>query len=219
MLANIKAVIFDLDGTLIDSLWVWKQVDIEFLKKHGITPPEELQKTIEGLSFVDTALYFKEKFGIKDSVEEIMVEWSEMVSEYYSSVIEIKKGVKEFLEYLKNNGYKIGIATSNSKDLVESVLTRNEILKYFEVIVTTDEVSKTKTEPDVFLETARRLNVEPQHCLVFEDTISGATGAKKAGMKVTGIFDEHGTCTPEEFAEYVDELVHDYDSILTKYCK
>jgi len=218
MLDNIKAVIFDLDGTLIDSLWVWKQVDIEFLKKHGITPPEDLQKTIEGLSFVDTALYFKEKFGIQDSIEDIMAEWSKMVSNYYSSVIEIKKGVKEFLEYLKINNFKIGIATSNSHDLVESVLRRNEIFDYFEVIVTTDEVSNSKTEPDVFLEAARRLNVEPEHCLVFEDTISGATGAKKAGMRVTGIFDEHGTCTPEEFEEYVDEIFDDYEYILSNYC-
>lgn len=219
MLDNIKAVIFDLDGTLIDSLWVWKQVDIEYLKKHGITPPPDLQKHIEGLSFIDTALYFKENFGIKDSIEEIMSEWHKMVSDYYSSVIEVKKGVKEFLEYLKSNNIKIGIATSNSHELVEAVLKRNGILQYFEVIVTTEEVSNSKAEPHVFLEVAKRLNVLPEECLVFEDTISGAIGAKKAGMKVIGVFDEYGSCTPEEFEEYVEHIIHDFESIINNYFK
>ncbi|SEF51831.1 haloacid dehalogenase superfamily, subfamily IA, variant 3 with third motif having DD or ED/haloacid dehalogenase superfamily, subfamily IA, variant 1 with third motif having Dx(3-4)D or Dx(3-4)E [Caloramator fervidus] len=219
MLENIKAVIFDLDGTLIDSLWVWKQVDVDYLKKHGIKPPKDLQKHIEGLSFVDTAIYFKEQFGIKDSIEDIMAEWHKMVSNYYSSVIEIKKGVKEFLQYLKSKKYKIGIATSNSIELVKAVLQRNRILEYFEVIVTTDEVSKSKTEPDVFLEAAKRLNVSPKECLVFEDTISGAIGAKKAGMKVIGVFDENGSCSPEEFKEYVEHIIDDFQCIVENYCK
>jgi HAD superfamily hydrolase (TIGR01509 family) len=217
MLKDIKAVIFDMDGTLIDSLWVWKQVDIEYLKKHGIEVPEDLQKSIEGLSFTETALYFKNRFNIQDSVEEIKNEWQNMVREYYSSIIKIKRGVKEFLEYLKNNNYKIGMATSSFIDLVEAVLKNNGIYDYFDQIVTTCEVPRDKSFPDVFIETAKRLGVDPKECLVFEDTMSAVLGAKAAGMKVIGVFDKYGTCSPDELAEIADHLIEDFECIVKNY--
>lgn len=219
MLKNIKAVIFDMDGTLIDSLWVWDKVDIDFLQRRNIELPTDFKQAIEGLSFPDTAKYVKNKFNMIETYEEIMDEWSEMVKEYYTSEIEIKKGVKEFLSYLKINNYKIGIATSNFRSLIKPVLIRNEIFEYFDVIVTTDEVPRDKSFPDVFLETAKRLNIPPQECLVFEDTLCAVLSAKSASMNVVGIYDPHGTYTMDELEAVSDHLIENFESIVTDYCK
>ncbi|TDT60916.1 HAD family hydrolase [Fonticella tunisiensis] len=214
MIREIEAVIFDMDGTLIDSMWVWKQVDIDFLKRRGIELPSDLQKSIEGLSFTETAIYFKNRFNLHESIDEIKQEWTDMVREYYTSVIEAKRGVKEFLNYLKKKGYKIGMATSNYMELVEAVLKRNDIYKYFDVIVTTCEVPRDKSFPDVFIETAKRLNVSPEKCLVFEDTPSAILGARAAGMKVIGVYDCHGTCAPKELQEIAEHIIEDFNDIV-----
>lgn len=219
MLSNIKAIIFDMDGTLIDSMWVWRQVDIDYLKNKNIDLPEDLHKAIDGLSFTDTAIYFKNRFNIPDSIEEIKKEWTLMVKDYYKTVIKAKDGVKDFLQYLKSHEYKIGMATSNYMELIEPVLASNKIDEFFDVIVTTCEVPRDKSYPDVFLETAKRLNVAPEECLVFEDTLKAVQGAKLAGMKVVGIYDAHGTCTPEELKETADHLIDDFECLVHEYCK
>lgn len=219
MLKDISAVIFDLDGTLVDSMWVWKQIDIEYLNKRGLSLPEDLQKNIQGLSFTETAHYFKNRFNLADEIETIKDEWNSMARNFYESVIQIKKGVKDFLEHLKTNGYKIALATSNSYYLTESVLKNNGIFQYFEAIVTTCEVPRDKSYPDVFLEAASRINVLPECCLVFEDSIAAVSGARLAGMKIIGVYDNYGTCTPKELEEVTDHIIEDFDSIVRVFNK
>ena len=100
MLRNIDAVIFDMDGSLVDSMWMWRSIDIEYLGRYGIPLPESLQADIEGMSFGETALYFKEHFPIPDSVEEIMQTWNRMAWDKYCYEVPLKEGIPEFLRVL-----------------------------------------------------------------------------------------------------------------------
>ncbi|QEK11725.1 HAD family phosphatase [Crassaminicella thermophila] len=213
MLKNIHAVIFDLDGTLVNSMWIWKQIDIDYLGKRGIELPDDLQKEIEGMSFTETAYYFKERFGLKDSIEEIKAEWMEMTKDYYENKIELKRGVYPLLKELKNKGIKMGIGTSNAKELAEAVLRRNNIINFFDSIRTSCEVKKGKPHPDIFLKVAEDLGVAPERCLVFEDTYAGVLAAKRAGMKAFAIADESSFEYKEDISSLADLYIECFEEI------
>ena len=121
MFQEIDAAIFDLDGTLVDSMWIWKAIDIEYLGRFGISYPEDLQPSIEGMSFSETACYFKERFSIPDSLEQIKADWNAMTREKYRNDVMLKPGALAFIKKWKEKGKLLGIATSNSRELVEEV--------------------------------------------------------------------------------------------------
>jgi beta-phosphoglucomutase-like phosphatase (HAD superfamily) len=125
---NIKAVIFDMDGTLIDSMWIWKQIDIDFLEARGHSFPEDLQKEIEGMSFSETANYFKERFQLTESIDELKEIWTGMAIDLYRHEIGMKPGATKFLEKLDALKMPMGIGTSNSRDLAVEVLEKNNVL-------------------------------------------------------------------------------------------
>ncbi len=213
MFSKIKGVIFDLDGTLVDSMWIWKVIDVEFLNKRNIQVPDDLQKTIEGMSFTETAEYFKNRFALEEEIEEIKIEWSNMARDYYKNKIALKEGVEDFICFLKKNGIKIGIGTSNSKELATAVLEKHDILKHFDTIRTSCEVNKGKPHPDIFLRVAKDLNISPKECLVFEDTYAGVLAGKRAGMKVFAIADEVSFEYKEEIANLADEYIENFKGI------
>ena len=210
---EIKAVIFDLDGTLVDSMWIWKQIDVDYLGKRGFDLPENLQKEIEGMSFTETAAYFKDRFQIEDSIEEIKLEWSQMADDFYLNRIPLKAGAWSLLTFLKGSGIKMGIGTSNARDLAEMVLKRHSIVEYFDSIRTSCEVKKGKPEPDIFLKVAEDLGVEPKECLVFEDTYAGVLAAKRAGMKVVAVADELSYPYKNEISSLADRYITGFEEI------
>ena len=123
MIKNIQAVIFDIDGTLVDSMRVWHEIDIEYFKMLGIPMPATISKDIEGMSFTETAIYFKETFHIQDkSIEDIKMDWIQMAHEKYLYEIKAKPGAKEFMKFLKDKGMKLGCATSNERSLAVAAL-------------------------------------------------------------------------------------------------
>lgn len=211
---NIKAAIFDLDGTLVDSMWVWKQIDIDYLSKKGHAVPNNLNDEITHLSFTQTAEYFKNKFCIDDSVEEIMNTWNTMAFDHYQNNVKLKVGALEYLQKLKQSGIKIGLATSNSIPLLTATLKNNNAFDLFDAITVTDEVKKSKSNPDIYLLAAKKLGVEPKDCMVFEDIIAAVNGAKLAGMKVTGVYDEHAKHQTNELKEKCDNYIYSYEELL-----
>lgn len=214
MLQNIDAVIFDLDGTLVDSMWVWDEIDIEFLSAHNLSMPPTYQKEIEGMSFTETAVYTKKLFQLPESVEELKILWNRMALEKYTTEVPLKPGVAEFLKYCKEQGITMGIATSNSRELVDAVTKTHGLLRYIQVIVTSCEVEKGKPAPDVYLETAKRLKVRPECCLVFEDVPMGIKAGKNAGMKVCAVKDACSEEQREEKRQLADYYISSYQEIL-----
>lgn len=214
MLENIEAVLFDLDGTLVDSMWVWKDVDIVYLGKYGYDVPDDMQDEIEGMSFTETAQYFKKRFNIPETIEEIKEEWNQLAWDFYGDKVPLKDGIEEFLMELKKKGIKTGVASSNSKELVVHVLEKRGILKYFDTIRTSCEAKKGKPAPDIYLLAASDLEVEPSKCLVFEDLPFGILAGKNAGMRVCTIFDNFSQPSIDKKRELADYYIDDYTAIL-----
>ncbi|PKM67016.1 MAG: HAD family hydrolase [Firmicutes bacterium HGW-Firmicutes-2] len=214
MLKNIKAVIFDMDGTLIDSMWLWKTIDMEYLKRFGLMLPDDLQDDIEGMSFSETAAYFKKRFNLLDSVETIKEEWNKMAWSYYIEEVTMKEDAHLFLSHLKHHGYKTGIGTSNSKELVTLVMNKFKIDHFFHSIRTSCEVAKGKPSPDIYLQVAKDLMVLPEECLVFEDVPMGIMAAKNAGMKVCAIYDDFSKNITDEKIRLADYYVNGYTDVM-----
>lgn len=210
-----KGVIFDLDGTLVDSMWMWHEIDIEYLGRFGIELPDKLQSEIEGMSFYETAVYFKDRFQIKDSLDKIMADWNQMAWDKYTYEVPLKSGVKEFLLFLKNNGVKTGIATSNSRELTEQILKVHNIDEFLDVIVTGSEVTNGKPAPDIYLEAARKLGVESKDCVAFEDIIPGIQAAKNAGMLVYCVDDAYSKEQWDDKVKLSDLAIYDYNEVLS----
>lgn len=215
MLENKKAVIFDLDGTLVDSMWIWREIDIRFLGKYGLKVPEGLNDELEGYSFHETAQYFKKRFKqLPLTVEEIMQTWNRMASEIYINEIKIKDGVKEFITLLKEKDMKLAIATSNSRKLAKDCLRANHIVDAFDYICTSDEVPRGKPQPDVYLHAAKMIDVKPEQSLVFEDIPYGLLAGKRAGMEVCAVKDPYSEKVVEEKRKIADYYINTYYDIL-----
>ncbi len=213
MLKDKEAVIFDMDGSLVDSMWVWKEIDIAYLGKFHLTIPEDLQRQIEGMSFTETAVYFKERFSLPCTVEEIKADWNQMAWEMYRTRVMPKPGAIDFLEHCKKQNIKLGIATSNSRPIVDMVLKERGIAAYFSCIMTGCEAKKGKPAPDVYLLTAEQLQVVPEKCLVFEDIVSGILAGKAAGMEVCAVEDAYSAYQREEKKKLADYYIQDFREI------
>ena len=194
-LEKIKALIFDLDGTLVDSMWMWKAIDIEFLGRYGYDCPDDLQRMIEGMSFTETAAYFIRRFRLPLSMDEIKAAWTEMSIDKYRNEVPVKPGAIRLLEYARDHGILCGIATSNGSDMVEAVLTSRNIKPYFQVVTTA---------------CAADLGADPKECLVFEDVPAGALAGKRAGMTVCGVADQAAEHLRGEMAELADYFIEDF---------
>lgn len=214
LLKDRKAVLFDLDGTLVDSMWVWRNIDIDFLSAIGQELPADLQKCIEGMSFTETAEYFKKRFSIDDDVENIKKKWNQMAYDKYTSEVKLKKGAKEFLARLKSDGIRIGIASSNSVTLIEGALKAEGVLEYFDAITTGCEAGAGKPAPDIYLLAAKKVGIAPSECLVFEDIPMGIMAGNSAGMTTVAVEDDYSHGMRKEKERLAKYFIEDYTEIV-----
>lgn len=214
MLENIQAVIFDLDGTITDSMWVWDQIDEEFFEKKHIAMPKELKQEIEGMGFTETAEYFVRTYHLTETVEELKESWNQRALELYRSETPLKPGVLEFMCFLKEHRISMGIATSNSHLLLDTFLSARGLTSYINAITTSCDVCRGKPAPDVYLATADKLGTAPEHCLVFEDVPMGILAGRNAGMRVCAVDDAYSAHQISNKKLLADYYITDYRQVL-----
>ena len=210
----MKAAIFDLDGTLIDSMGIWHKIDIDFLTGRNIPVPDDISTVVKNMSFTEAALYFKERFSLADTCEELMQIWNDMAYLEYANNINLKKGAREYLSMLSQNGVKLGVATASDLILVEAVLGRHSIDSLFHTVVTVSDVGKGKENPEIYLLAAKKMGVCPEECVVFEDSLHAVMGAKRAGMKVFGVYDDFSAHEKRDIERQADGYIAGFEELL-----
>jgi beta-phosphoglucomutase-like phosphatase (HAD superfamily) len=211
---TFDAAIFDLDGTLIDSLGVWEQVDRDFLARRGIALTPDYTAKVSAMCFSEAAEYTIHRFGFRDTPEELIREWNGMVAFEYANNIGLKPLAGEYLSHLLESGVTLGVATALPEELYTPVLRRNGVYDRFSAFASVGEVSRGKGFPDVYLLAAERLGVPPERCVVFEDVVNGIRGVKAAGMKAVGVYDERSAADGAEIARLADRYIRGFSEMM-----
>ena len=213
----MKAAIFDFDGTLVDSMYVWKKVDVDFLTKRGIPVTDEYTDKMRSMFFETAAAYTKKVYDLPDSTDEIMQEWLDMAHYEYANNVRFKDGAAQYLKLLKNKGYLLGMATSNNPYLLLPCLENNGLDGIFDCICYTSEVGLNKSNPAIYLYTAEKLGVRPENCIVYEDIIEGLESAKSAGMYTVAVYDISNEKYLDRIRNTADKFVKSYNQLLDEY--
>ena len=203
---HIRGAIFDLDGTLFDSMGVWMEVDRNFLNKRKIAMPEDYHDEIKSRNFPEAAKYTKARFSLTDTEEEIMREWMEMTALSYANDVVLKPHARDYLVSLRKRGIKLAVATSSKRRLYQPVFDRYGLSDFFETVVTTEETSP-KHLPHVYNEAAKRLGLPPQACAVYEDILVGIKSAKAAGFYAVAVSDHASAAEEAALRAVADEYI------------
>ena len=214
LLQGKRAALFDMDGTLIESMGIWGDIDVEFLGERGIEVPVDLQKNIEGMSFSETAQYFKSTFDLSETEEELKVIWNQMAYDKYRTVVPMKAGAFAFLQWLKDQGYATAVCTSNSRELIDMIVENKGIRQLVDFVVTACEVNAGKPAPDIYLRAAEVLGVKPSECVVFEDIPAGLLAGIRAGMTTCAVEDSYSVYCMDEKRQMADFVIHDFMDLL-----
>lgn len=210
----IKGVIFDVDGTLLDSMGIWVNAGRIYLEKLGIEVSSELSDILWEMTLNEAAVYLKKEYSLSFSVQEILEGIFDVVRDFYVNRAPLKEGAYELLQRLYSMNIPVTIATISDRSYLEPAFCRLDIMKYINHIFTGNEVGANKTEPDIYYAAASYMGLKPSEIMVFEDACYAARTAKKAGFQVTGIFDELEAKNKEEMKRFTDQYIYDFDEFV-----
>ena len=191
---NKKLLIFDMDGTLLDSMEFWQNLGRQYLESKGKTPENNLEKIIESMTLKESASYFKTKYNLEEDVETIIKQVLDFIEDKYLNEIPLKKGVKEFLIKAHSNGYKMCILTTSEKSQAIGALKRTGVLDLFDEIYTDRDFDLSKKNPQIYVKTCEKMGESPSDTVVFEDALYAVESAKKSQCTVIGVYDEYSKC-------------------------
>ena len=211
----IKGAIFDLDGTLLDSMFIWDTIGEEYLRSLGKEPHEDLKETFMTLTLEEAAVYYREHYGVTLSVKEIVDGVNAMVEQTYRTKVTLKPGIAEYLAWLKENGVRMCVATVTDRYLVEETLERLGVRHYFSEIFTCAEVGFGKDKPVIYQKALEHLETEKRDTYVFEDMLFALNTAKTDGFPTVGIYDRH-EAHQDELKELADYYVLDFTDHILK---
>ena len=187
---EFNAVIFDMDGTLIDSTSIWHDIDKAFFAKRNMELPSDYAQHIVHLGLTQAAVYTKETYHLQESIQDIMKEWRDMSIDMYRYNVPLKEGVLELLELLKKNGIKMAIATANDEPLYKPCIDRLGIGSYFTAIADVNTAKEGKQSAKIYLDLANKLGSEPQNTLVLEDMPTCVKTAFNSGFLTVAVYDK-----------------------------
>ena len=212
-----KAAIFDLDGTLLDSMGVWTRVDEVFFAKRGMAVPEDYGRALAGLSYRESAEYTIRRFGLTQSRQEIVDEWTGQAREEYAEHVQLKPGAADYLTALQAAGIRLAVATALPEYLYAPCLKHLGIYDMFDALVSTDDTDgRGKANGEVFLLAASRIGVQPGDCAVFEDVLEGVRGAKRAGMRAYFVREKASRHHHAEMEKIADGSIGDFRELLPR---
>ena len=209
---NKKFAIFDMDGTLVDSMGFWNQLADEFLARRGFPPlSPELQEESIALTMEGTANLFIRAYGLPETPEEICAEVNGLMEKHYRADVPLKPGAADLLGRMKAAGFKMCIASSTNPALIDICLRRLGVRDYFEFLLSCEEVGEGKNRPTVYLEAARRLGGSPESTVIFEDILVASQTAKKAGFALGVVYDANSDAEQEQLKALADCYITRWD--------
>ena len=189
---NIKGVIFDVDGVLLDSLGIWTDLGARYLVSVGKEPEKGLADILFSMSMEQGAEYLKEHYSLSETAGSVRESLQDMLCAFYNDEVMAKPGAAKLLSVINDAGISITAATSSPRDLIEKALERNGLLRYIERIFTNSEIGKSKHSPDIYNAAAAYMGTKPEETLVFEDSLYALKTADSAGYPTAGVADRQG---------------------------